>query len=202
MGWNQKIKVPVISYDTAGHIIPTEEVTYLKMPTNPTRALEGRMNLIDGKNADGADAEPDEGSLKTQLYERMQQIDGKDADGEDAEPAIGQSFKKELYARMKEIDGKNEDGTLDEEYSSVKKELLKRIDQIDGTGEDSLKTKLDEAITNFSADSATITSLWEYVFKGWKDQTDSPRDGLLKRVQTLENQVGGLINNKTEEPTE
>lgn len=202
MGWNQKITVPVISYDTAGHIIPTEGVTYLKMPANPTSALEGRMQQIDGKNAKGEDAEPTgEQSLKTQLYARMQRIDGKNADGENAEPANGQSFKKELYARMKEIDGKNEDGALDESYSSVRKELLDRMVLIDGDGESSLKSQLDKVTEEFSANNEKITKLWGFVYDGWTDEILTERQSLLQRVQTLENQIGQLINDKTE-PTE
>ena len=172
MDWGKKIIVPVITYDAAGHIIPTETVTYLKMPSNPTGELEIRMQQIDGKNAEGKNEEPAGGSLKTAFFTRMQQIDGKNAEGKNEEPAGG----------------------------SLKTELLERMEKIDGDDESSLKSKLDETIEDFSTDREKITSLWNYVANvdGWKDETGSQRDSLLQRVQVLENQVAQLMGNKTE----
>ena len=170
MGWSQKITVPLISYDTAGHIIPTETVTYLKMPSNPTGSLEARMQQIDGKNAEGENEEPVGGSLKTAFFTRMQQIDGKNAEGKNEEPAGG----------------------------SLKMELLEEMEEINGDDESSLKSKLNKAIEDFSANNEKITSLWGYVKEGWIDEVSAKREGLLVRVQNLENQIDQLISNKTE----
>lgn len=186
MGWGKEIIVPVISYDAAGHIIPTDETTYLQMPLNPTDELEGRMQQIDGKNAEGKDEEPAGGkSLKTELYARMQQIDGKNAEGQDTN---GQSLKKNLYARMKAIDGKNEDGTLDASYSSVKKELEdlvedlnSKLSNLDKAIEDS-GNALSKATEAYNQASAAITTF------GTLNETIG---ALQDEVEKLKEQING-----------
>lgn len=118
--FNDYFKIPTISYDAAGHITTAEQAVYYKMPENPTKPLEERMQLIDGKPQ-----EPPNGtSLKTQLFNEMDAI----------------------YDRMKEIDGVDKDGNLDAEYNSVKKQLLTLVDQLN-TNLGSLSTAVTNAAT-------------------------------------------------------
>lgn len=107
--FNDYFRIPTISYDAAGHITTAEQAVYYRMPENPTKPLEERMQLIDGKNAQGQTQEPPNGtSLKKQLLDEMDDI----------------------YDRMKEIDGVDKDGNLDAEYNSVKKQLITLVNEL------------------------------------------------------------------------
>ena len=65
MGWGKKIIVPMITYDATGHIIPTNNTTYLQMPGDPKLEMESRMTTIEDRMA-AIDGE-DNSSLKSQL---------------------------------------------------------------------------------------------------------------------------------------
>lgn len=65
MDWGKTIIVPMITYDATGHIIPTNDTTYLQMPADPTAEMEGRMSDIEDR-MDDIDGD-DEDSLKSQL---------------------------------------------------------------------------------------------------------------------------------------
>ena len=126
LDFNDYLKVPTISYDAAGHITTAEQAVYYKMPENPTKPLEERMQLIDGQPQ-----EPPGGSLKQKLFDEMDAI----------------------YDRMKQIDGVDKDGILDLEYNSVKKELKKLVSDLNsqlenlGTAVSNAATALETANT-------------------------------------------------------
>ena len=127
--FNDYFRIPTISYDAAGHITTAEQAIYYKMPENPTKPLEERMQLIDGKNAQGQPQEPANGtSLKKQLFDEMDAI----------------------YDRMKEIDGVDKDGNLDAEYNSVKKQLTKLVSDLNSQLGD-LSTAVSNASTALTA---------------------------------------------------
>ena len=81
LDFDKYIKVPVLTYDQAGHCLAKDQAIYYKMPSDPSGPFYERLWKVDGINPEGKEEEPKGGSLKKKLLDRMSSIDGCDATG-------------------------------------------------------------------------------------------------------------------------
>ena len=76
LNFEDYLKLPIITYDEAGHSLATDEASYYKLPSDPSGPFYNRLWLVDGINPKGESIEPEGGSLKRKLLDRMNSIDG------------------------------------------------------------------------------------------------------------------------------
>lgn len=102
LGFDSYIKLPVITYDPAGHCLAKDEAIYYKMPSDPSGPFYERLWKVDGVNPEGKEEEPVGGSLKKKLLDRMSSIDGCDATGKYKEGETS-SLAYKLNSKMGEL---------------------------------------------------------------------------------------------------
>lgn len=102
LDFDKYIKVPVLTYDQAGHCLAKNESIYYKMPSDPSGPFYERLWKVDGINPEGEEEEPEGGSLKKKLLDRMSSIDGCDATGNYQEGETS-SLAYKLNSKMGEL---------------------------------------------------------------------------------------------------
>lgn len=107
LDFDKYIKVPVLTYDQAGHCLAKDEAIYYKMPSDPSGPFYERLWKVDGINPEGEEEEPEGGSLKRKILDRMTSIDGCDDTGTPIENEE-KSLKYQLTTQMTELDEKVE----------------------------------------------------------------------------------------------
>ena len=107
LDFDKYIKVPVLTYDQAGHCLAKDEAIYYKMPSDPSGPFYERLWKVDGVNPEGKEEEPEGGSLKRKILDRMTSIDGCDDTGTPIENEE-KSLKHQLTTQMSALDKKVE----------------------------------------------------------------------------------------------
>ena len=102
LDFDKYIKVPVLTYDQAGHCLAKDEAIYYKMPSDPSGPFYERLWKVDGVNPEGKEEEPAGGSLKKKLLDRMSSIDGCDATGK-YQKGETSSLAYKLNSKMDEL---------------------------------------------------------------------------------------------------
>lgn len=157
LNFEDYLRLPVITYDEAGHSMPTEETYNIRLPADPSGPFYDRLWKVDGINPNGEEKDPPGGSLKTKLLKRMKQIDGCDDTG-----TYQEGETESLYYRV-ENDMSTLHGRVDEWDDKIIKaaqdveDTEKLVEKLQGKLETNIYNKENEKI--LTSDGNTITDI-------------------------------------------
>lgn len=189
LDFDKYIKVPVLTYDQAGHCLAKDEAIYYKMPSDPSGPFYERLWKVDGINPEGEEKEPEGGSLKRKLLNRMTSIDGCDDTGaliENEKESLKYKLNtqmteldKKLTGQMTELDKKVE--TWDDKATAAEESAKKAA-----ADAQSAKESVTPIITRMNTLENSFNTLKNEDFKELKDYIDNE---VIKQINSLNNVV-------------
>lgn len=189
LDFDKYIKVPVLTYDQAGHCLAKDEAIYYKMPSDPSGPFYERLWKVDGINPEGEEKEPEGGSLKRKLLNRMTSIDGCD----DTEALIEnekESLKYKLNTQMTELDKKltGQMTELDKKVETWDDKATAAENSAKKAAADaqSAKDSVQPIATRMTTLENSFNTLKNTDFKELKDYIDNE---VIKQINSLNNVV-------------